>query len=156
MSKTLREIRSKVKEEYLTDSCTRDRCSTKNIPPNTLIIDMDKVVPDSPTTAKHCDYVIFHEDAGSILITAPLELKSGSVDSITDVHEQLQQGAAYAENFTPKDSNPTCRPILFYGRRIDKSHMPKLNRLKVRFRGKKFTIDKARCGSDLAHVLKHQ
>ena len=156
MSKILREIRSKVRKEHIAISCTRHGCSTKNVPPNALIIDMDKVVPDSPTTDTHCDYVIFHVDTRNILITAPLELKSGGVGSVTDVHKQLQQGAAYAENLTPKDREPTCRPILFYGKRIDKAHMPKLNRLKIRFRGKKFTIDKARCGSDLTQALKCQ
>lgn len=85
----------------------------------------------------------------STLITVPLELKSGRVNSIPEVCKQLQRGATYAEKLVSKDSQPICRPTLFHGKGIHSAQLKKLNRAKVRFRGKELTIDKARCGSNL-------
>ena len=156
MSEVLNEIRSQVDERNLSTSCSRDGCQVDmaDMPPSRIIVDMDEVFPASTATDKHCDYVLFFVNAESTLVTIPLELKSGRVDSIPEVCKQLQQGATYTEKLVPKDSQPICRPVLFHGKGIHKAQLKKLNRAKVRFRGKPLTIDKERCGSNLAGALK--
>ena len=116
-----------------------------DVPQSRIIVDMDKG-PVSVTTGKRCDYVFFFVDTKNTLVTVSMELKSGRVDSISDVCEQLQQGATYAEDLVPKGSKSVCHPILFHGNSIHNVQRKKLNRAKVRFLGGQLTIKTARCG----------
>ena len=158
MSEVLDMLRSQAGAASLSNSCSRDGCQVDmtDVPRRRVIIDMDKALSASTTAGKRCDYVLFFMDAENRLVTVPLELKSGSVDSISEVCEQLQQGATYAEDLAEENSEPICRPTLFHGRGIHKAQRPKLNRVKVRFRGQKLTINTARCGQpgNLARALR--
>lgn len=103
------------------------------------------------------DYVLFFigADKGT-LVTVPMELKSGDVDT-SDAFDQLQRGADFANHFVPKTfTSICCRPVLLHGKGIHKDQYNKLNRSKVLFRGKKLTIKTDRCGSpkNLARALK--
>ena len=158
MSEVLNKLRSQVGAANLSNSCSRDGCQVDitDVPRSRVIIDVDKALSASTTTGKRCDYVLFFMDAENTLVTVPLELKSGGVDSISEVCEQLQQGATYAEDLAREDSEPICCPLLFHGKGIHKAQRPKLNRAKVRFRGRRLTIDTTRCGENLIRALKEK
>ena len=72
------------------------------------------------------------------------------------VNGSIEKTATYAEDLAKENSEPICRPTLFHGRGIHKVQRPKLNRVKVRFRGQKLTINTARCGQpgNLARALR--
>ena len=88
------------------------------------------------------------------LLTVPLELKSGGID-LTKAHRQLRRGAEFINQFGPINGSLTCRPILIHGRSLSPKEFKRLNRLKVKFRGIKLTIQTERCGRcrNLARVL---
>ena len=154
MSEALDEIRSRVGEKNLSTSCSRDGCRVylTDVPSNRVIVDVDKVLPDS--TDEHGDYVLFYTDDKNTLVTVPMELKSGDVDA-SKAHKQLQQAATYADKIT-KDSKPVCHPTLLHGGSIHPKQRKTLNRTKIRFRDRLLTIKTARCGRprNLALALK--
>lgn len=115
------------------------------VPSERIIVDMDKVFPNS--TDSQGDYVLFFmDDDHSVLVTVPMELKSGDVDA-SKAHEQLQQAATYAERLVPASSKPECHPLLFCGRkRMHRAQRDRLNKAKIRFGGRNLTIKTARCG----------
>ena len=158
MNKVLDGIRSQVGEKNLAVSCGRDKCRVcmTDVPFPRVVIDVDLALPDPKMEEKRCDYVLFFigADKGT-LVTVPMELKSGDVDA-SDAFDQLQQGAEFAERLTTTAFRSICRPVLLHGKGIDKYQYKKLNRSKVRFRGKKLTIKMDRCGSpkNLARALK--
>ena len=157
VSEALNKIRSRVGEKNLSTSCSRDGCQVylTDVPSNRVIVDIDKVFPDSAD--EQGDYVLFYMEDKHTLITAALELKSGDVDA-SKACTQLQQAATYAEALVKKDSNPkpVCHPILVHGGSLHPKQRKTLNRSKVRFLGRQLTIKTARCGRprNLALALK--
>lgn len=147
MSEVLDNIRSNVGQQNLGTSCSRDGCRVylAGVPSDRIIVDLDKVFPDGKDS--HGDYVLFYLDGDkSVLVTVPMELKSGSVDA-SKAHEQLQQAASHAERLVPANSKPVCHPILFYGgKRLHRVQRDRLNKGKIHFGGRKLTVKTARCG----------
>lgn len=145
MSEALSKIRSQVGEKNLSTSCSRDGCRVHltDVPSSRVIVDIDKVFPDSAD--EQGDYVLFYMDDKNTLVTAAMELKSGNVDA-SKARAQLQQAATYAEDLMPTGSKAICHPILFHGKRIHDAQRKKLNRAKIRFRDRQLTIKTARCG----------
>ena len=118
--------------------------SLENIPRERIVVDADKAFEAHRHGGKRCDFVLFVLECGRKLVAAPIELKSGSVE-VSDALEQLQEGAAFAERFTPQASRAVCRPILFHGARLHRDDRKRLNRGKIRFRGVNFTVKTKRC-----------
>ena len=81
----------------------------------------------------------------------PIELKGGDVKA-SEVSEQLQEGANFAERFTPTATETVCLPRLFHTG-IHKKEFQQLQRASVRFRGEAQPIKTARCGSSLRQTL---
>lgn len=158
MKEVLNEIRSQVGKENLSDSCKRDGCrvSLEGVPSRRVVVDTDKAFPAHEIEGNRCDYVLFFANpATNTLLAVPIELKSGGVDSASEVSEQLQGGADFAERFAPEVIESLCLPVLFHGRKIHEKQRKTLNRSKVRFRGRQLTIKTARCNrpKNLASAL---
>ena len=101
---------------------------------------------------KRCDYVFIGQTDATIYV-ALIELKSGRVDSATDVTQQLQGGADHmAATLLP--SNVACqfRPILAY-RKMQKEILKQLRGKTVRLHGRKEPIKLVHCGSKLIDVF---
>ncbi len=115
----------------------------KGVPYPRLLVDGDLAF--RAEGGKRCDYVLFFIDTPKdTLVTVPMELKSGDVDA-SEVSEQLQQGAGFAEHFAKAAFRYTCHPVLFHGKSIHPKQRKRLNRAKVRFCGHQLTIKTARC-----------
>lgn len=156
-SEILDAIRTRVGEENLTRSHRRKGCSVsmEDVPYPRVAVDADLAFPSHGIKRGRCDLILFLFDAEQSLVTIPLELKGGNVGA-SDAHEQLQQGANFADCMAPKAFESSCRPILFHGKGIHPKQLKTLNRLKVNFRGRKLTVKLARCNrpKNLALALK--
>ena len=154
MSEVLNEIRTRVGEENLSTLRSRSGCGVDmaRAPSPRVVIDADRAFPAHGMIGKRCDYIIFFFDnANSCLVTIPIELKGGDVKA-SEVSEQLQEGASFAERFTPEATETVCLPCLFH-KGIHKKEFQQLQRASVRFRGEAQPIKTARCGSSLRQTL---
>lgn len=155
LSEVLDEIRKQVGEENLTKSCSGNKCGVDmtDVPHPRIVVDVERV---SKRKGRRCDQVLFYVDLDSSkLVVVLIELKSGNVNA-TDVFQQLQGGAKFADEVVPQDIETTCIPVVFHGKRIHHAQLRKLKRNEVRFRRQTFPVRKERCGrtENLANVLK--
>ena len=156
MADSLDGIRLRVGEENLAESCTRDCCvvSLDGIPDERVIVDVDLAFPVHEKQGKRCDFIVFLNVNDNVLLVAPIELKSGNIDT-GYVFKQLRGGVIFADEMAPKNSTPKCRPILVHGLRLESWQRKKLNAKKIQFRGRCLTVMTARCGEcrNLASAL---
>ena len=156
MNAVLKEIRARIEEKYLCESCSRSGCRVDmtGVSTDRVIADADLAFPAHGIGGKRCDFVLFLRNEAETLVVAPIELKSGNVDA-SEAIEQLRNGARFADRFAPNDADAVCRPVLFFGRRIHRTELRALNRERIDFRGLRLAIKKARCGRDgnLARAL---
>ena len=148
MNKVLNDIRSQVGAKNLSDSCKREGCrvSLEDLTARRVVVDADRAFPAHAIGGNRCDYILFFiNPTTKTLLAVPIELKSGGVNSASEVSEQLQGGADFAERFAPQGIESLCLPVLFHGQKIHKKQRKTLNRAKVRFRGLQLTIRTARC-----------
>ena len=154
MSEVLNEIRTRVGEENLSTLRSRSGCGVNmtNAPSPRVVIDADRAFPAHGMTGKRCDYVVFFCDTDkNRLVAVPIELKGGDVKA-SEVSEQLQEGANFAERFAPQATETVCLPRLFH-KGIHRKESQQLKRTSVRFRGEAEPIKTARCGSSLRQTL---
>ena len=127
------------------------------VPYPRVLVNANKAFTDHKIEGKRCDCILFFINvAEDMLITVPIELKSGSVDA-SEAFEQLQRGADFVRRFAPEDpSSIQCLPVLIHDRGIHKRQFSVLNVKKVNFRGTLMTIETARCDDsrNLASALK--
>lgn len=156
LSEVLDEIRKRVGEENLTNSCGGQGCGVDmtDVPHPRIVVDVERV---SKRKGRRCDRILFYVDwTRSKLVVVLIELKSGNANA-TEVSEQLQGGAKFADEVVPQDIETTCIPVVFHGKRIHHAQLRKLKRNEVRFRRQKFPVRKKGCGrrtKNLANVLK--
>ncbi len=159
MNEILEEIRTRVRQENLCDSCEESGCkaSMDGVPFPRVIVDANKAFPSHKIEGKRCDCILFFMNiAEDMLITVPIELKSGSVDT-SEAFEQLQRGADFVSRFAPEVPSPICcLPVLIHDRGMHKKQFKVLNVKKVNFGGTPMTIETARCDDpkNLASALK--
>ena len=154
MSEVLDEIRTRVGEENLSTLRSRSGCGVNmtEAPSPRIVIDADRAFPAPGMTGKRCDYIIFFCDtANNCLVVVPIELKGGDVKA-SEISEQLQEGANFAERFTPEATETVCLPRLFH-KGIHRKESQQLKRTSVRFRGENTPIKTARCDSPLIQTL---
>lgn len=154
MSEVLNEIQTRVGEENLSTLRSRSGCGVNmtEAPSPRIVIDVDSAFPAHGMMGKRCDYIIFFYDTvKNYLVVVPIELKGGDVKA-SEVSEQLQEGANFAEHFTPEATETVCLPYLFH-RGIHKKEFQQLQGASVRFRGEAKPIKTARCGSSLKQTL---
>lgn len=152
-------IRTNIGAENCCESCSRDGCRVflQDVPRERIVVDADRAFEAHGQQGQRCDFILFALEGCRKLLAAPLELKSGSVD-VSEALEQLRNGAAFAERFSPKGPEVVCRPVLFHGRRIHRKDLLKLNRSKIRFRGVPLTVKISRCNRpwNLADALRRK
>ena len=101
---------------------------------------------------KRCDY-LFVAHAGTTTCVALIELKSGRVDSATDVAKQLQGGADHlADRLLLPNIAFQFRPVLAC-RRMHKDIRRQLRSKRVQLRGRSEPIQVIDCGSTLSDVF---
>ena len=115
------------------------------VPSSRVIVDVERVFASRRIAGRRCDFVLFLQSAGSVLVIVPVELKSGDADA-SQVAEQLQAGAEFAAGIVSNTPAPTFRPVLFHGQGLHPKQRKDLNRAKVRIQGVGFSIETARCG----------
>lgn len=157
MSDALNEIRARVGEENLTNSCSGRNCRVDmtEIPGNRVVVDVDLAFAAHGRTGKHCDRILFYEHTPqNSLVVVLIEHKSGTFDSARDVANQLQGGANFAKIFIPARIKTICIPVLFHGGGSHRAQRDKLKRLKVGLTQKQ-PISLGKCGApkNLANVL---
>lgn len=159
LSEVLDAIRKRVGEENLTNSCSGDGCHVDmtDVPRERIVVDVERMFQVNQRKGKRCDRMLLYVDrTRSKLVVVLIELKSGNVNA-TEVFQQLQSGANFAEELVPRDIETTCIPVVFHGKRIHDAQLPKLKRNEVCFLRQPFPIWKRKCGrrtKNLASVLK--
>ena len=157
MSDMLNEIRTRVGEENLTNSCSGRNCRVDltDIPGNRVVVDVDLAFAAHARSGKHCDRILFYEHTPqNSLVVVLIEHKGGTFDSATNVAEQLQGGANFVKSFISAGTKTICIPILFHGGGSHKVQRDKIKRLKVGLTQKQ-PISLSKCGApkNLANVL---
>ena len=156
LSEVLDAIRKQVGEENLTNSCSSDGCHVDmtDVPRERIVVDVERMFQVNQRQGKRCDRMLLYVDEKLVVVL--IELKSGNVNA-TEVFQQLQSGAKFAEGLVPEDIETTCIPVVFHGKRIHDAQLRKLKRKEVCFRRQTFPIWKRKCGrrtKNLASVLK--
>lgn len=158
LSEVLDEIRKRVGEDNLTNSCGGGGCDVDmtDVPYPRIVVDVERVFLVNEREGRRCDQMLFYVDPdSSTLVVVLIELKSGNLNA-TDVYQQLQGGAKFAdEEVIPQDIETTCIPVVFH-KRNHYAQLRKLKRNEVDFRGQKFPVRKEKCRrtKNLASVLK--
>ena len=155
MSDDLDGIRTGIGAANCVDSCSRDGCSVDlaGVPIARVIVDADKAFPAHGQEGRRCDFILFVDRDDGRLLAAPVELKSGR-PKVSKAIEQLRGGANFAACFASRP-NAACRPILIHGKGLRRKERATLNRAKVAFCGREWTVRTARCGRprNLARIL---
>ena len=158
-SDILEGIRDQIGRENLFNgnAFTRRRCSvnlTGVSEDDRVVVDLDKVFPSGRIGENQCECILFYFDAATNFVVVPMELKGGRNAEAEKAIRQLKNGAAFADDYTPRDVRSICHPILFC-QSINKLEYRQLKKpqSKVAFGGERFEIKTARCGDKLANVL---
>ena len=159
LSKGFTHIREQVSSNSLTNSCSGDRCTIylDDIPPERVVINVEKEFDARGESGKRCDRLLFYGNKNTF-VAVPIELKSGKADE-SDVREKLGNSLKFASTLAPdrKESGETVYvPVLFHGRGINWTNPRRRQQFfKVNFQGKPLQILIGRCGRDrnLAELL---
>ena len=153
MTSLLDEVRKRIPHRCITTRCKRKRCSVnlKNVPTPHIIVDMDKA--ELNHKARKCDYIYIEETDNAWVVA--LELKSGMAEA-SEIVEQLQASALFAEQTIPKNFQVRFRPVLV-SRGIKKAQREELRNKAntIKFRKKDFFVHRIKCGGHLISVLKN-
>ena len=150
MDRVLNNLRTQVDGGSLIDSCSGEGCRVDmtNIPPNRVVIHVEREFESRNMTEKRCDRLLFFIDTvDNNLVAAPIELKSGKAEQ-SEVTEKLQNSLNFAADIVPRTRALTTvyRPILFQGRGIKWTNPRRTKQFNVNFRGSKLRIRIGRCG----------
>ena len=153
----VKEVVGKVPAHCRVSRCEGNGCEVRleGMPsrPDRLTIDLDCQALGI-SNKKRCDY-LFIGQADATTYVALIELKSGKVDSATDVAKQLQGGADLAAELLPSNASFQFRPVLAHGKSIRKHMFTRLRNAKVKLRGTTTPIRIVRCGSKLIDVFEN-
>ena len=142
-------VRSQLSAGCITNRIKKRRCSLNmdRMPPNRLIVDLDKPRAPIGVHQLRCDYLFFAEVVNGKDWVAPIELKSGGFNA-TKVEGQLQSGARAIEHLIPAKSTVHFIPIV--AGTCHKAERKRLGLRQVTFRGKVTRIKLRPCNSPLA------
>ena len=159
LNRGLANIRGKIDQESLTNSCSGEGCRVylTDMPRQKIIINVEKEFDARGKSRKRGDRLLFYGNtAKNTFVAVPIELKSGKADE-SDVREKLENSLKFAATVAPdqKACGETIYvPVLFHGRGINWTN-PRRRQLKVNFRGKTLTVLIGSCGRkrNLANLL---
>ena len=150
-------VRDAVSEACITRECREAGCSLSlnDTSQQAFAIDMNR--DDSPVDQNqtHCDFLFVGTLAGEAEEwIVPIELKKGEIGA-TEARDQLQAGADAADSLVPNELTPKFLPLAVSGsvKRAERTEMRKSSHM-IRFRRQRFLIERVRCGSQLADILR--
>ena len=157
LSKGLTHIRGQVSPNSLTNECGGEGCQVyrTNIPPERVVINVEKEFDARGESKKRCDRLLFYENKNT-LVAVPIELKGRGKGDESQVLEQLKNGLEFAATLVPNLNKTVYVPIVFTKNGIKSRNPRHQNReLKVKFKGKTLTVLTGRCGREknLAKLL---
>ena len=148
-SQILGEIRRKINEDNLINSCSGEGCTVDmdGVPSQRIVIHVESEFDFQKKTEKRCDRLLFFINTERRLVAVPIELKSGTSRE-SDVAEKLENSLRFAEKIAAATSISQTEycPVLFQGRGIKWSNPRGLKQLRVRFRGKNLQVLIGKCG----------
>ena len=150
------EVRKAVSDGCITRRCREQSCSLSlnGTSQQAFAIDMNHA--DSPVDQDQtrCDFLFLGSLTGQDdEWVVPIELKRGEIGA-TEARDQLQAGAKAAERLVPRGRD--CRFLpLAVSRSMARAERDRLRKdsHRVGFRGRRFLVERVRCGSQLAHAL---
>ena len=159
LNRGLADIRGKVNQESLTNTCSDEGCTAHldGMPTKRVVINVEKEFDLRRDNRSRCDRLLFYgHTAKKTFIAVPIELKGGKPRE-SDVREQLESGLKFATTLAPhpRTSGKTVYvPVLFHERSINWAN-PRLRQqlLRVNFQGKSVPVLIGRCGGNLAKLL---
>ena len=157
LNRGLANIRGKVDQESLTNSCSGEGCQVylTDMPRQKVVINVEKEFDARRESGKRCDRLLFYENKNTF-VAVPIELKGRGKGDESDVLEQLTSGLAFAATLVSDLKEPIYVPIVFTKRGIKSRNPRQQNReLRVKFQGKTLTVLTGRCGRqrNLANLL---
>ena len=159
--KILEDIRERVHERSLVNSCSGEGCrvSMEDVPHNRVVVDLEHEFAVRQKREKRCDRVLcFFDGTEKSLVAAPIELKSGSAAE-SDVIAQLESSLHFIkQEIIPASlwAKTDYLPLMFRGGRIKKTSRKKKKQvLKISFSGRRLDIQIGRCNRprNLAELL---
>lgn len=152
----LRSVNLAVDSQCLSRQCTGGRCSLQ-MPrkhQDWILINMDSPSAPLNKSKRRCDYIFFGKIEGEEEWTIPIELKEGDVDA-SQVALQLQAGAEVADKILRSSDKVKFLPVVVSGKfyKREKRELER-EKNKIRFRNTKVIIERIKCKSKLADVLK--
>ena len=154
MASLVSRIQSTIPKTCQARKCGMRGCSVglKNAPQPFFLIQMDCDKLRIGQNEKRCDY-IFIGGSDRVWIV-PMELKKGALGA-SEVKEQLQAGAQFAEKNIPKNEQILFLPIAVFGGKAHRTELRKLQQPanQIRFRNQRFSIQLLRCGRPLVEAI---
>ncbi len=153
LSEVLAEIRTRVDEDSLTDSCSGEGCAVDmtDIPDERVIVLVEHEFEFRKMEGRRCDRLLFFiSTPENILFIVPIELKSGKIRASRGIR-QLLGGVKLADYLVPEtnDFEIICRPVLFSGNVIHPQQYKRLNQWGGgAFRNLFFKVRTARCSEE--------
>ena len=150
-------VRDAVSDTCITRRCREQSCSLSLNGTSQQAFAIDMNHNDSPVDQNqtHCDFLFVGSLAGETEEwIVPIELKKGAI-SAGEAREQLQAGADAADSLVPNELTPKFLPLAVSGsvKRAERTEMRKSSHM-IRFRRQRFLIERVRCDSQLADVLR--
>ena len=151
------EVRDAVPDACITRSCREQGCSLSLNGTSRQAFAIDMNHDDAPINRNqtHCDFLFVGSLAGeSEEWVVPIELKRGEIGA-SEARDQLQAGADAADRLVPRDLELTFLPLAVSGSmaRAERDQLRKSSH-RIRFRRQMVLVERTRCGSDLADVLR--
>ena len=152
-------VRSGVPVGCITRRCREQGCSLSlnGTSQQAFVIDMNH--DDSPIDRNqtHCDFLFVGSLSGKTEEwIVPIELKRGAIGA-DEARDQLQAGADAADCLAPNELSPEPEflPLAVSGRlaQAERAQLRKSSHM-IRFRGRRVLVERARCGSQLADILR--
>lgn len=152
MSTLMEQMQDNIPNKSIVRNCAESGCTVPltGAPSPFLLIDVNECFINFPDKAR-CDFLFIGQ--GNVFHwVIPLELKKGAPRA-TEIAEQLQAGAEFAQNKIPEEHATKFIPVGAYGGRLHKFHINRLKNTYISFRGKKYEIKLIRCGTPLKNAL---
>lgn len=148
-NRVLNDIRGRVSEANLIDSCSGEGCRVDmtDVPSDRIIIDVEREFDSRNMREKRCDRLLFFiNTVENNLVAALIELKSGRAEQ-SDVVEKLENSLRFAASIAPRQRilKTVYVPVLLHGRDIKWTNPKGLKQLNARYGGASLQIFRGRC-----------
>ena len=150
-------VRSAISQACITRRCREEGCSLSLSGTSQQAFAIDMNHDDAPIDQNqtHCDFLfVGSRDRETEEWVVPIELKRGAIGA-DEARDQLQAGADAAECLVPNELPLRFLPLAVSGsvKRAERAKLRKSSH-EIRFRRRRVLIERVRCGSPLADILR--